>query len=882
MSDACPLLGGRSCLQNELQMKFSCRKLAVSSDSGSGSEVARQHLVLFEEASLFQDIRDPSLRSTEMLPTASLLTAFEGPKPEDLNLPLQLEVKQELDHDHNDESEDDSSGVEDHSPTSVEEDVRVEDRVFPFIHDGIQQLRGRFTMIETEGIALSDRTTRTMDELASRLPASRRVAVVGRSGSGKSTVLNALLGCQLLLTSACLSALYDRHKVILKSMHVLAHADTLLHDPIVSAKQLAERFYSRARGTDTGGVQLQNFVSSHDLEDDDNAIFGPFQVLSTGTVLVDVPGYGDSNIFRYSASSQLPSHLNDRAPRAQRAKKSMESADSVMLVCDVKRVVDDQGVREHLEERIKAMTAMDGRRVTNGDLLAVVTGNDIPILENEARLGKKGRSMLMEYKIKIRELEEQKKVTKSKMKTAISKPKHTAQPEVVNQLSKTVNRIRNAIAKQKADRTCFLARARALRVRDGVQQLYKKCFLDVSRNKSLEPSPLQTGIPQLSEFLHRNNGREVLLDTRATLVSARYLCLDLEDCLRQSSSNPDFEYVDFLDASNRVLCDAETEALEAISRNMIAINNHQQDLVNGLSGHSTKCASESLNVLEMWRTMVPRWNSYRSSMRYEGHYYGLDLNEMLTKEMVSDDALNSWNQAMNIDIPYCAKIMTKEICAVVRSAKQQIVSSAPHPHQAQIELACERIDEWELTKTARSAYLEKRTDLQRQFGGSFAQMLQEKLRGHYEMVAAEKGIGMFARMQGANYERLKNAASLFESIIDSISDSFIEVDEKGYEDLEVVITTMFRHLRNSVQMDDAEDSAVSALLRHIRAWEKAIQDHINIILIIIMSNSFLSKLHHPAKPIKVASGTMGDSGSYVLSLGWYTERICAPPPQSTL
>ncbi|KIJ62374.1 hypothetical protein HYDPIDRAFT_41878 [Hydnomerulius pinastri MD-312] len=687
-----------------------------------------------------------------------------------------------------------------------------------------------------------------------------------------------------------LSEVYPQHKAILKSTHVLTHANTLLHDPIVSAKLGTEEIFTAA-DSDELCKQLQNFVSSHDLEDDDNAwwalvesvqIFGPFQVLSTGTVLVDVPGYGDSNIFRYSAPSQLPSHLNDRAPRAQRAKQSMEGADSVMLVCDIKRVVTDQGMREHLEERIKAMTAMDGRRVTNGDLLAVVTGNDIPISVNEARLGKKERSMLTEYKTKIRELEEQRKATKSKMKTATSKPKHMAEPKIVKELSKKLNRIKNAIAKEKTDRTSFIAHARALRVRDKVQQLYKKCFLDVSMNKSLEPSPLQvfvvgsrdyfcmtgmeddkpavsntledTGIPQLSEFLRRNSDREVLLDTKATLVSARYLCLDLEDCICQSSSNPNFGYVDFLDTSSRVLNDAETEALEAISRNMIAINNRQQDLMDDLRVHGTKCASESLNVLETWREMIPRWNSYRSSMRYEGHHHGSDLNEMLTREMVSDDSLNSWNQTMNIDIPNCTKTMTKEICAVVRSAKKQIVSSAPHLHQAQIELACERIDEWELTKTVKSAYLEKRTDLQRQLGGSFARALQEKLRGHYEMVAAEKGPGTFARMQGANHERLKNAAPLFESIIDSISNSFTEVDEKGSEDLEAVITTMFRHLRNGVQMDDAEDRTVSALLRYIKAWEKVIQAYINLVNKTLDQNT---KLHHPAKPIKVAGCTMG-------------------------
>ncbi|KIJ58632.1 hypothetical protein HYDPIDRAFT_33999 [Hydnomerulius pinastri MD-312] len=245
-----------------------------------------------------------------------------------------------------------------------------------------------------------------------------------------------------------LSEVYPQHKVILKSTHVLAHANTLLHDLIVSAKLGTEETFI-AGDSDELCKQLQNFVSSHDLEDDDNAwwalvesvqIFGPFQVLSTGTVLVDVPGYGDSNIFRYSAPSQLLSHPNDRAPRAQHTKQSMEGADSVMLVCDIhpfNAFPTPQGVREHLEERIKAMTAMDGRRVTKGDLLAVVTGND----ENRARLGKKGQFMLMGYKIKSRELVEQKKVTESKVKpeTAISKPKHTAQPEVVNQLSKTAD-----------------------------------------------------------------------------------------------------------------------------------------------------------------------------------------------------------------------------------------------------------------------------------------------------------------------------------------------------------------------------------------------------------------------------------------------------------
>ncbi|KIJ58621.1 hypothetical protein HYDPIDRAFT_119368 [Hydnomerulius pinastri MD-312] len=105
------------------------------------------------------------------------------------------------------ELDDDLSSDDDiMDPCQPEAPPRIEDIVFPFLSDGAKKLKTRLESL-SEGLGGVDTCefrllAKEIDGLANRIPTSRRVAVIGRSGSGKSTALNALLGCKLLMSAS--------------------------------------------------------------------------------------------------------------------------------------------------------------------------------------------------------------------------------------------------------------------------------------------------------------------------------------------------------------------------------------------------------------------------------------------------------------------------------------------------------------------------------------------------------------------------------------------------------------------------------------------------------------------------------------------------------
>ncbi|KIJ57461.1 hypothetical protein HYDPIDRAFT_35102 [Hydnomerulius pinastri MD-312] len=143
-------------------------------------------------------------------------------------------------------------------------------------------------------------------------------------------------------TLKVLQEVYSHHKNKLMTPPVaLSHAKMFLNDQTISARVGKEETFT-SNMVEELREELQSFVSSHNHEEgkvawwvlvDRVQIYRAFKILSTGTILVDLPGYGDSNLMR-----------------AKQAELYMAEADSIIVAYDVCRVIDDPNMRLYLKK----------------------------------------------------------------------------------------------------------------------------------------------------------------------------------------------------------------------------------------------------------------------------------------------------------------------------------------------------------------------------------------------------------------------------------------------------------------------------------------------------------------------------------------------------
>ncbi|KAH7920344.1 hypothetical protein BV22DRAFT_1198964 [Leucogyrophana mollusca] len=281
--------------------------------------------------------------------------------------------------------------------------------------------------------------------LASWRPRSRKTAVVGRAGSGKSTVMNAILQAPVLSTSsvgracttfpteviyegeneyravisyvskqqwektltlllndinpdeddfedlfeapdtspsveaeAALLSVYPHHKATFDDPipNIQLTVNNLLDDPVVAPLLGGEQHFT-ALSAESLEQELDGYLSGcrHDPSKpvlwslvDIVRIYGPFEVLRSGMILVDLPGYGDRN-----------------AVRAKRADDYLEEADNLILVCGIDRAVDEKETKDWMVKCIKRFAVFDNHKVEDGGLTVVITGLDRHVLEKDVR-----------------------------------------------------------------------------------------------------------------------------------------------------------------------------------------------------------------------------------------------------------------------------------------------------------------------------------------------------------------------------------------------------------------------------------------------------------------------------------------------------------------
>ncbi|CAB9497382.1 nuclear GTPase, germinal center associated [Seminavis robusta] len=99
-------------------------------------------------------------------------------------------------------------------------------------------------------------------------------------------------------------------------------------------KRLNEYIYRKGNGKEPQTWPLINKVS----------LYGPWAVLSTGAVLVDLPGVRDAN-----------------AARAKVAETYLDNCHKIWIVAPIKRAVDDKTARDLMGEQFKRRLLMDGK-----------------------------------------------------------------------------------------------------------------------------------------------------------------------------------------------------------------------------------------------------------------------------------------------------------------------------------------------------------------------------------------------------------------------------------------------------------------------------------------------------------------------------------------
>ncbi|KAH7906249.1 hypothetical protein BJ138DRAFT_1105309 [Hygrophoropsis aurantiaca] len=357
--------------------------------------------------------------------------------PEHLDQDLQLEYP---------ESEPD--------PTS-DDLLKLEREVIQFLNKDMSAWTSRLRRMRIHDSDLA-REAKSLSQSSENSLRPQRTAVIGRAGSGKSTVINAILKEQILSTSAlgktCTSfpteVIYEdgqEYRAVISYvsqddwrknlrlllsdlcedaepnfndtspaadakqalMDVYPHLEALFNNPIANIENAvtvlleddivvallgaSESF--KAISTETLEEELEAHLNGtpHDRTKpalwslvDVVRIHGPFNALCNGTILVDLPGYGDRNVAR-SRRADAYVETVDRLILAQLILiPSFFATFGGSSVCGIERGVDDEQTREWIIKCIKRFVIFDNHQVEGG-LMIIVTGLDKGILDKDIR-----------------------------------------------------------------------------------------------------------------------------------------------------------------------------------------------------------------------------------------------------------------------------------------------------------------------------------------------------------------------------------------------------------------------------------------------------------------------------------------------------------------
>ncbi|KAG2366121.1 hypothetical protein BDR07DRAFT_1607092 [Suillus spraguei] len=378
-------------------------------------------------------------------------------------------------------------------------------------------------------------------KLGDSIPRLRKLAFIGRTGVGKSTAINAILGAPVLSTGAdgactsvqteviyealppstwrasikfierndwqkTLSNMLDDLEVykrgddsgpamdaweILKEVYPHLRTisfppphqevDILLEHEVVKSKLGTEKWI-HGSGFEHIELQLRPYLT-------------PFTNIAEGETpqsfiwhLVDsVRIYGAFDVLASCAISlvDVPGFGDANKTRTKRTEEYLKTAEVVVLVADVKRAADDQVMRDYFSKFLQKMIRIDGSMES---LLIVLTGADVRINEDQLYyLDEKQCCVIQNMRQAIGRLHN----SLEELGNSSTTPLDVAAFKEYVERQQRKEDITRQLRTEQAAKNTYVAHQRSARVREAFLQLYRQVYCNVSKKDIAdEPPPL--------------------------------------------------------------------------------------------------------------------------------------------------------------------------------------------------------------------------------------------------------------------------------------------------------------------------------------------------------------------------------------------------------
>ncbi|KAJ7109843.1 Dynamin family-domain-containing protein [Mycena epipterygia] len=680
--------------------------------------------------------------------------------------------------------------------------------VYNFVVPNVQQLWGFASKFPSIPQEQRKAWAKTVARLTKATVPSYKFALIGKTGSGKSTLINCLLGHAILPSSAavsCTSAITEIHYedtdtiegtiLFLAENEWREQLNQLLDDiadneaddsesPAFRSREKLFMVYPHLRNKELGSLTVTQLLQADHVRsklgtsfklprtDADNfrtnleeylssstnttraalwplirrvEVRGKFSVLSSGVVLSDLPGYGDDNDTRNNFANEYIKH-----------------ADGVILVADAKRAQDDRDTLSYLRHTLTQIV-IDGRSVENFLVLAA-TGTDVSIGPNEIKLENHDQLKCDQLTKEIKDL-----------RRSIHPPKKLNTKS--KQQQKQQREVEDRIREREREMLFLLATVRTARVRTAIQDFFRQIHADLTpdsvngtpklpifcvgsqdylslksgiRTPSVFFDEAATEIPQLKTHLQTAGERRRIVSATRLLDQAYNLSEDIHLYFSEGR-HPGRLQPENKNKAVSLIADLEKINVEEAEDAFDAIEDELGRVSGDLEKAVKKAADNCPRIMKEFGSKI-HWNTYKATMRFNGVYYSYDLNRNFTRDILPA-IQGSWNGGINHKIPLTLKDATARIEENTLAKITEIANTLNGQGNAlekSVAIARQSLAIEGLLSDMLGQAIESVSLAQRDGTRSFHSIIQKEMTPQYQSAFQQSGQGLFVRMKTSN------------------------------------------------------------------------------------------------------------------------------------
>ncbi|KAJ7754994.1 hypothetical protein DFH07DRAFT_959565 [Mycena maculata] len=711
----------------------------------------------------------------------------------------------------------------DEEETALQFTQHIHNFVVPTVQKLSEQIQ-RFPNIPAEQHNLWGKT---VSRIIKDIPRTYKFAVIGKTGSGKSTLINCILGASILPSSAAGYAGYGVRRSLL--IYLFSGLATIVFLSEDEWCQELEKLLNNI--TSDEGDDSSESPSSRSRErlkevypqyrNMSNECLGKLTVTKLLQISSDRLGTSfdlpatdadnlRTNLEEYLSSSHCSGNNAVLWPLVKKYSHEWRSADDslsyqaasswsicpdtgtttmgkhidptkyiknarglgIILVVDAKRAQNDRDTST-LNSLI-----LRGHSVEENIILAV-TGTDTLIGDNEIKLDENSQGR---YDRLSKELKEFRQLIRPPKKSKTSKQEDSQQ----------VAEVRTKIREKEQEKALLLANVRISGIREGIQNLFGQIYSDISPEGSKTPTlpvfclgsrdyfaltsytttPLvfateeETEIPSLTAHMLTIGERRRLRWATRLLDIANTLSEEIHSYFSQGR-HPGRLRPENKDKAMALIKELEKANLDEVGDAFDAIAEELVRVQDDLKKSVKKVAAENSPhvIQELGRTV--HWQTYKACMRLNGVYCGINLNHVLTQN-IQPAMQGSWNGGVNHKIPMTLEQATEKLeddtLRVVTKIIETLEEQGTVVEQSILTARQSLGIEGILNDMLSSA--KEVFNVEKQDGiTSCSSILQKALIPHYQAIAQDSGPGAVNRMKTASLAYLReNGAVVFDSI----------------------------------------------------------------------------------------------------------------------